>query len=133
MDHANIFLLIAGSYAPFALLTLASCGGIRLFAVVAALGIGGAVAELFLRERQPGWLSTCFYLAMGWAVIFQVADVYALLPAPAFWLLLAGGLCYSVGVVFFALKRIRYMHSVFHVFVLAGSVCITLAALVYVV
>lgn len=132
-DHACIFLLIAGSYAPFALVTLAEHGGVRLFAVVGALGVIGAISELFLRERQPGWLSTTYYLIMGWAIIFHIVDIYVLLPSPAFRLLLAGGLCYTVGVVFYALTKVRYMHFVFHLFVLAGSVCITLSALLYVV
>ena len=132
-DHACIYLLIAGSYAPFALITLANHGGHRLFLVVSALAVVGATAEAFLRERQPGWIGPVIYLAMGWAVIFHVTDVYALLPSAAFWLLLSGGLCYSVGVVFYAMPKIPYMHSIFHLFVLAGSVCITLSALLYVV
>lgn len=132
-DHACIYLLIAGSYAPFALVTLADHGGLRLFLVVCALAVAGATAEAFLRERQPGWITPIIYLAMGWAIIFHIGDVYALLPASAFWLLLSGGLCYSAGVIFYAMPKVRYMHSIFHLFVLAGSICITLSALLFVV
>lgn len=132
-DHACIFLLIAGSYAPFSLVTLAERNGMRLFAIVGSLALIGAIAEAFLRERQPGWLSTALYLAMGWAVIFCVTDVYELLPAAAFRLLVAGGLSYTAGCAFFAMTKVRYMHFVFHLFVLAGSACITLSALLFVV
>ena len=132
-DHACIYLLIAGSYAPFALITLAGHGGQRLFFVVCALAVAGAVAEAFLRERQPGWITPIIYLAMGWAIVFHITDVYVLLPTVAFQLLLAGGLCYSAGVAFYAMPKVPYMHSVFHLLVLAGSVCITLSALLFVV
>lgn len=132
-DHACIYLLIAGSYAPFALITLAKHQGLRLFAIVGTLAVLGAVAEAFMRERQPGWITTVFYLVMGWAVAFRIPQIYELLPSPAFWLLVAGGLSYSAGVAFYALHKVRYMHFVFHLFVLAGSICITLSALLFVV
>jgi hemolysin III len=132
-DHACIYLLIAGSYAPFALITLADHGGMRLFVTVFFLAVVGAVAEAILQERQPGWITTLFYLVMGWAVVLHITEVYRLLPTAAFWLLLAGGLCYTAGVVFYALTKVRYLHFVFHLFVLAGSVCITLSALLFVV
>lgn len=132
-DHACIYLLIAGSYAPFALVTLGERGGVRLFVVMCVVAVVGVVAEALMRERQPGWITTTIYLAMGWAVMFHVTDVVELLPAPAFRLLVAGGLCYTAGVAFFAMTKVRYMHFVFHLFVLAGSVCITLSALLYVV
>ena len=133
LDHADIYLLIAGSYAPFALITLADHDGARFFAIVCAIGIAGAISEAFLRERQPAWLGTLLYLAMGWIAILRVQELYMLLPTGAFRLLLAGGLCYTAGTPFFLMKDVRYMHFVFHLFVLAGSVCITLAALIYVV
>ena len=132
-DHACIYLLIAGSYAPFALITLADHGGMRLFVTVFFLAVVGAVAEAILQERQPGWITTLFYLVMGWAVVLHITEVYRLLPTAAFWLLLAGGLCYTAGVVFYALTKVRYLHFVFHLFVLAGSVCLTLSALLFVV
>ena len=131
-DHACIYLLIAGSYAPFALITLADNGGPRLFVAVCALAVAGATAEAFMRERQPGWICPIIYLAMGWAIIFHITDVYALLPSPAFNLLLAGGICYSAGVVFYAMPKVPYMHSVFHLFVLAGSLLHFLCILFYV-
>ncbi|MDO5709146.1 MAG: hemolysin III family protein [Coriobacteriales bacterium] len=133
LDHVGIFLLIAGSYAPFALVTLEGHGGLRLFVFVGTVALAGAITEAFLQERQPGWLSTALYLAMGWVVMLHVTDVIELLPSPAFRLLVAGGLCYTTGVIFYAMTKVRYMHFVFHLFVLAGSVCITLSALLFVI
>lgn len=132
-DHAVIYLVIAGSYGPFALVTLAAQGGPRLFATLCALGVIGAIMEAVLQERQPSWMTTALYLAMGWAALLHGPDLMALLPPAAFALLLAGGVCYSTGVIFYALHKVRYMHFVFHLFVLAGSVCITLSALLFVV
>jgi len=133
LDHCFIYALIAGSYAPFALITLANDGGLTLFVVVWVLAIVGIVAECLLRERQAHWISALIYLAMGWAVAFKLPQIVELLPAPAFWLLLAGGLCYTAGVPFYIAKKVPYLHFVFHLLVVAGTVCITLSALLYVV
>ena len=133
IDHSAIYLLIAGSYAPFALITLADRGGTRLFALVCALAVAGVVAEAIWQERQSKWLTIALYLAMGWTIAFHIADLVQLLPSPAFWLLLAGGLSYSIGTAFYVMKKLPYTHFVFHLFVLAGSICITLSALLYVV
>ncbi|MBM6775105.1 PAQR family membrane homeostasis protein TrhA [Olsenella profusa] len=133
LDHCGIYLLIAGSYAPFSLVTLADRGGIPLCAAVWAVAVAGIVAECLLRERQPAWLTAIVYVIMGWLVIFRVGDLWELLAPPAFWLLLAGGLSYTVGAVLYAIKKVPYLHFVFHLFTLAGSVCITLSALLFVV
>ena len=133
LDHCGIYLLIAGSYAPFAFITLAGEGGFQLGVAVWVIAAVGIVAECFLRERQPKWVSALVYLAMGWLVIFHVADIVRLLPPAAFALLLAGGLCYTVGCVFYVIKRVPYFHFVWHLFVLAGAICITLSALLFVV
>lgn len=132
LDHCGIYLLIAGSYAPFSLVTLGTRGGAWLCAAVWAIAVAGIVAECLLRERQPAWLTAVVYVLMGWLVVFRVGDLWELLPAPAFWLLVAGGLSYTVGAVFYAVKKVPYLHFVFHLFTLAGSVCITLSALLFV-
>lgn len=132
-DHCAIYLLIAGSYAPFALITLADEGGPLLLAIECAIALAGIVAEVLLRERQPAWLSVVIYVAMGWGVAFKLPALVAALPTGAFWLLLAGGLCYTVGTAFYLAKRVPWMHLVWHLFVLAGAVCVTLSALLYVV
>ena len=133
LDHCGIYLLIAGSYAPFSLVTLADRGGLLLCCAVWAVAVVGIVAECLLRERQPAWLTAAVYVLMGWLVVFHIGDLWELLAPPAFWLLLAGGLSYTVGAVFYAIKKVPYLHFVFHLFTLAGSVCITLSALLFVV
>ena len=132
LDHCGIYLLIAGSYAPFALVALADRGGIALGIAVWAVAIVGIVAECFLREKQPKWLTALIYVILGWAVVFHIVDLYQVLPVPAFWLLLAGGISYTVGALFYIPKNVRYLHFIFHLFTLAGSVCITLSALLFV-
>lgn len=133
LDHCAVYLLIAGSYAPFAFVTLADCGGMGLGIGVCVVCAVGIVAECFLRERQPRWLSVAIYLVLGWLVVFRLPQLVQLLPAPAFGLLLAGGLCYTAGCAFYVVKRVPYFHFVWHLFVLAGAVCITLSALLFVV
>ncbi|MBD9244282.1 MAG: hemolysin III family protein [Coriobacteriaceae bacterium] len=132
LDHCGIYLLIAGSYAPFALVALADYDGLRLGIVVWAIALVGIVAECLMRERQPKWLSALIYVLLGWAVIFRVGTLWQVLPSPAFWLLVAGGLSYTVGALFYLPKHVPYLHFVFHLFTLAGSVCITLSALLFV-
>lgn len=132
LDHCGIYLLIAGSYAPFALVTLANDGGLVLGVAVWAIALIGIVAECFLRERQPKWLTALLYVLLGWAVIFKIPALWAVLPRAAFWLLFAGGVSYTVGALFYIPKKVPYLHFVFHLFTLAGSVCITLSALIFV-
>lgn len=131
-DHAAIYLLIAGSYAPFTLVTLADAGGPAVFALVSAIAVVGICLEVAGRQRQPKWVSALAYLAMGWLVLFKLPDIWALLPAGGFRLLVAGGVSYSAGVVFYLMKRVPYMHMVWHLFVLGGSACHVLAVLLYV-
>lgn len=132
LDHAGIYLLIAGSYTPFTLVTLSGSRGWALFAVVWALAIAGISVEAFWVYR-PKWLSAVIYLAMGWLVIVTFTPLVAALAAPGLWLLVAGGLAYTLGTVFYVLKRVPYTHMVWHLFVLAGSVCHLLAVLLFVV
>ena len=132
LDHCGIYLLIAGSYTPFCLVTLRDAGGVLLFAVVWALALAGIAAEAFWAYR-PRWLSAVVYLGLGWIVIGAIRPLTALLDPAGLWLLVAGGLAYSVGTVFYVLKKIPYMHAVWHVFVLAGSILHFLAILLYVV
>lgn len=131
-DHASIYLLIAGSYAPFTLVTLADDGGLAVFALVWAIAVVGIALEVAGRQRQPKWVSALVYLAMGWLVVFKLPELWALLPAAGFRLLVAGGVSYTAGVIFYLLKRVPYMHMVWHLFVLGGSACHVLAVLLYV-
>ena len=131
LDHSFIYLFIAASYSPYCLVTLVDVNGIALFAFVWAVAIVGVAAEAFWVFR-PRWISAVLYLALGWAVVAFLPQLYSLLAGPGFWLLLAGGLCYSVGCVFYVLKKVRYMHSIFHVWILAGSICQFLSIVLFV-
>lgn len=131
-DHCSIYILIAGTYTPFALVTLAADRGLTLFLAIWGAALVGIVVETFSRERQPKWVSAVIYLAMGWAVVFRLPTLISLLPAAGVWLLIAGGLSYSLGVVFYLLKRVPYMHMVWHIFVLGGSVCHFLSVVLFV-
>lgn len=133
LDHSAIYLLIAGSNAPFGLITLADRGGLQLTFLIWGIAIAGVIAEALLKERQPHWLSALIYLAMGWFIVFRITDLFELLAPPAFMLLVAGGACYTIGVGFYVAKKVPYLHFVWHLWVLAGAICITLSALLYVV
>ena len=131
LDHCGIYLLIAGTYTPFCLVTLADEGGIWMFATVWTIAAVGIAFEAFWTYR-PRWLSALTYLAMGWLVVFSLGSLRANLDPAGVWLLLAGGLAYTVGTIFYVLKRVPYMHMVWHLFVLAGSVLHFLAVVLYV-
>lgn len=133
IDHSCIYVLIAGTYTPFCLITLGEAGGIPLCIAVWALAIAGVLFEAFMRERQPHWLTAVMYVAMGWLVLFRLPQLIGALHPTALFLLAAGGVCYTIGVVFYVLKKIRYMHTVFHVWVLAGSVLQFLAVVLFVI
>lgn len=122
LDHSFIYLFIAASYTPYCLITLVDGVGVGLCIFVWAVALAGVAAESFWVFR-PRWLSALLYLCLGWAVVAFIPQLYALLAPPAFWLLLAGGLCYSIGCIFYVLKKVPYMHSIFHVWIVAGSVC----------
>jgi hemolysin III len=122
LDHAAIFLLIAGTYTPFLLVNLRGPWGWSLFGVIWGLAVAGVVVKFRLAGRfKVG--STLLYLGMGWLILIALRPMLRAVPDRALWLLLAGGLCYSVGAVFYLAKRLRYHHAIWHLFVLGGSVC----------
>lgn len=133
IDHSCIYVLIAGTYTPFCLITLGKHGGVGLCVAVWAMAVLGILFEAFMRERQPRWLTVAIYLAMGWLVVFQLPQLVAVLHPTALILLAVGGVCYTVGAIFYVLKKIRYMHTVFHVWVLAGSILQFLVVVLYVI
>jgi hemolysin III len=121
-DHAAIFLLIAGTYTPFLLVNLRGPWGWSLFGVIWALAVAGVVLKFWLAGRfKLG--STLLYLGMGWLIMIALRPMLRTVPEEALWLLLAGGLSYSAGTVFYLWKRLPYHHAVWHLFVLGGSVC----------
>ncbi len=131
-DHCGIYLLIAGTYTPFCLVTLRGENGWMLFGVIWGLAIAGISVEAFWAYR-PRWLSAAIYLGMGWMVVLSIRPLIANLDPAGLWLLVAGGLAYTVGTVFYVMKQVKYMHAVWHVWVLAGSVLHFLAVLLFVI
>jgi hemolysin III len=130
-DHAAIFLLIAGSYTPFVLVTLRGPWGWNLFGVVWGLAVAGVTIKFWLAGRFK-LLSTLIYVAMGWLVMVAIKPLVAALPSGGMKLLVAGGLCYTGGAVFYLWKRLPYHHAIWHLWVLAGSACHWAAVFVYV-
>ncbi|WP_295444201.1 hemolysin III family protein [uncultured Thiodictyon sp.] len=130
-DHHAIYLLIAGTYTPFTLVALKGEIGWWLFGAVWGLALLGMVIDT-LRGKGGRGLSVAIYLLMGWLIVFALRDIIAALPAAGFGWLLAGGLFYTIGVIFYALDgRWPWCHGVWHLFVLAGSVSHYLAILLY--
>ena len=130
IDHSAIFLLIAGTYTPFTLVSLRGPWGLALFCVVWGLALAGIALRLALR-RRPTALFVSLYLAMGWCVVVAAKPLLAALAPGGIALLVAGGLAYTVGVVFYVWRR-PYHHAVWHAFVLAGSAFHYAAVLRYV-
>lgn len=123
LDYCAIYLFIAGSYTPFALGILSGHGGTALLIVIWTLAAAGTALHVVGRSTHP-FLSTGLYLAMGWAVLAVAWPLFALLPVAGLTWLLAGGLCYTGGTAFFLIdSRVKFAHSVWHLFVLAGSAC----------
>lgn len=132
LDHVAIYLLIAGTYTPFCLLPLSGPLGWGLLSAIWALAILGIVSELLFRERFVV-VGVLMYLGMGWLAVLALRELYTLLPAPGFWLVVAGGGLYTLGVVFFVLGRtIPFMHTLWHLFVLAASSCHYVSILLFV-
>ncbi|HEU4385908.1 MAG TPA: hemolysin III family protein [Anaeromyxobacteraceae bacterium] len=132
LDHCAIYLLIAGTYTPFTLVTLRGHGGWALFGVVWGVALLGIALEAAWAYR-PRWLSAAVYLGMGWMVVASAKPMLANLAPEGLWLVAAGGLAYTAGTAFYVVKRVRYMHAVWHLFVLGGSACHFLAVLWFVV
>ncbi len=132
LDHLAIYLLIAGSYTPFALVTLRGGWGWSLFGTIWGLAVAGMALE-FLPRRGARILPVVIYLLMGWLALIALKPLLQALPLHGFLWLLAGGLCYTLGIVFYGLdQRLKHAHGVWHLFVLAGSVCHYIAIYSYV-
>jgi len=131
IDHSSIYLLIAGTYTPFLLVSLRGRWGWSLFGVVWGLALAGIVFQIFF-VRRFRLLQTLLYLAMGWLALVAARPLLASVPKPGLLWLLAGGLFYSLGAVFYLWKRLPFHHGIWHLFVLAGSACHYFAILFYV-
>jgi hemolysin III len=131
-DHCGIYLLIAGSYTPFGLVIIKGAFGQNLLITIWAFALVGIVAKLIMRDRWPA-VSVVSYLVMGWIGVVAIQPLLAALGSTAITLIVAGGVAYSLGVIFFAWNRIPHNHAIFHVFILAGSILHYIAVVVYVV
>ena len=131
LDHSAIFLLIAGTYTPFMLSVLSGAWGWTLFGIIWLLAVAGVVMKS-IRNVGTSKLSIALYLGMGWLAVLAAKPLYDILPGWGLFWLLAGGVMYSVGVLFFAYDhRVRYNHFIWHLFVMAGTACHVVAVLGY--
>lgn len=123
LDHAAIYVLIAGSYTPIALVSLRGAIGWVLFGVIWALALAGVAFKIWFYNQRWRKLSAWLYVAMGWLVIAAIVPLIKSMPTLALWFLFAGGVSYTIGALFYIKKEIRFTHFVFHLFVLGGSIC----------
>ena len=130
-DHTSIYLLIAGTYTPITLVTLRGAIGWVLFGIVWGIAVLGIVLNAINIEKFKVF-SIISYIVMGWAVVLGGKSVISQLPFGGLVFLLIGGICYTVGIIFYAMKKYKYMHSVWHMFVLAGSITHFFAVYLYV-
>ena len=131
LDHISIYYLILGSYAPVCLITLYEYSGINIFITVLILSIIGTLIKLFFTGRFQIF-SLLLYLGMGWLIVIDINFLFELLNVEAKLLLIVGGLSYTLGTIFYSLDKIKYFHSIWHLFVLSGSVSHYLMILLYI-
>jgi hemolysin III len=120
IDHSSIYLLIAGTYTPFTLLNLRGAWGWSLFGVVWGIALLGIILQ-FSPLRKIQYIRLVLYVTMGWAALVAIKPLAASVPTKAFILIVAGGLAYTVGIIFYLWRRLPYHHAIWHLFVLSGS------------
>ena len=130
-DHASIYVLIAGTYTPFTLVTLNGRVGWVVFAVSWFVAVSGIMLKLFFTGKYD-LLSTLMYIFMGWMIVFAIKPLVASLSADGLWWLFSGGVAYTVGAIIYSIKHITFNHAIFHMFVLLGSFCHFVAVYSYV-
>lgn len=122
VDHATIYVLIAGTYTPFTLVTLNGWVGWVIFGFSWAMALTGITLKLFYTGRF-NLLSTLMYIFMGWIIVFAIKPLINNLSADGLWWLMAGGVAYTVGAILYMIKKVPFNHAIFHMFVLLGSFC----------
>ena len=132
LDHISIYYLILGSYAPVCLITLYDYSGINIFIAVLTLSLIGTLKKIFFTGKYE-FISLLLYLAMGWLIVVEINLLFELLDSEAELLLIIGGLSYTIGIIFYTLDKIKYFHSIWHLFVLTGSVLHYLMIVLYIV
>jgi len=131
LDHASIYVLIAGTYTPFTLVTLNGPTGWTIFAITWGMALSGIVLKLFFTGRYE-LVSTLMYVFMGWIIVFAIGPLIDNLPPDGLSWLVAGGIAYTVGAILYGIKQIKFNHAIFHVFVLLGAFCHFVAVYYYV-
>ena len=131
-DHISIFYLILGSYAPVCLITLLESSGLIIFICVLILALTGTLIKIFFFEKSQ-FISLVLYVLMGWLIILDLNNLFQIISTEAKFLLIASGFSYTLGVVFYYFDRIKYFHSIWHIFVLLGSTFHYLLVLLYVI
>lgn len=132
LDHSMIYVLIAGSYTPFCLITLQGYTGIALLCAVWLIAIAGISLQAVLLHKAD-WINCLLYLSMGWLAVFVIDPLVSTLDSTGLALLVAGGLAYTVGVVFYIFERIHFSHAIWHTFVFAGTTLQFFSVLFYVI
>ena len=132
LDHASIYILIAGTYTPFTLITLHGPTGWMIFGTSWGMAFVGIILKFFFTGKYR-LLSTLMYVFMGWLIVFAIGPLIDKLPRAGLTWLVAGGLAYTLGAALYSIKKIRFNHAIFHVFVLLGSSCHFIAVYFYVV
>jgi hemolysin III len=131
-DHISIYYLILGSYAPVCLITLYNSSGVVIFLIVFLLAIIGTCLKLFFNTKIE-LMSLTLYLVMGWLIIIDINTLFELITFKGKILLISSGLSYTLGVFFYSFDRIRFFHSVWHIFVMTGSILHYLLILLYII
>ena len=131
-DHISIFYLILGSYAPVCLITLLESSGLIIFVCVLILALTGTLIKIFFFEKSQ-FISLVLYVLMGWLIILDLNNLFQIISTEAKLLLIASGFSYTLGVVFYYFDRIKYFHSIWHIFVLLGSTFHYLLVLLYII
>ena len=122
-DHSSIYILIAATYTPFSLVGIKGALGWVVFGLVWAMAIGGVIFKIWFYSPKWRSVSAWLYVAMGWLGIIAIVPIIKHLPNISLWFLLAGCLAYSLSIIFYLVERIPYGHGIFHLFIIAGSVC----------
>ncbi len=122
LDHASIYLLIAGTYTPFTLITLKGSTGWALFGIVWGFALAGIILKLFFTGKYS-LVSTFMYVLMGWVILFAIQPLFNNLSSSGLFWLFVGGMSYTVGAILYSIKKLKFNHAIFHVFVLGGSAC----------
>ena len=130
-DHSSIYILIAGTYTPYSLITLNGTTGWWIFATIWSFAMVGVILKLFFTGKFK-ILSTSMYVLMGWLIVFAIKPMMNNLSTEGLMWLLAGGISYTVGAIIYSIKKIKFNHAIFHVFVLIGSICHFISIYLYV-